>query len=390
MSSAAAARTLLERDGHGPVISLYFDLDPERFATAPARATQARSLIDAAHRSVRERTDLGHEQRTRLGEDIAALDEWLGSDELPVEGQRALAIFRAGEELFETLGLSRPTEGRVVIAHTPYVEPLVTDDPGGPLYVALVDSDSARLFSGDAHGVRERSRVREFVHGRHHSSRYRSGGPPADSLQHTVDSDREAHLRTVAADIYRDWQRLGFETLVLGGTEQNVDGLRAALHNDLRPTLLDARLALDLSAVSDADVAAAVEQLAGARLESAHGGVLARFSEALAAARSGNASPARAVAGCAATLEALAERRVETLLLGRDFHAAGARCPRCGMPLCEDVSTCPADGTPVTPVPDLRETAVETAVLQDADVVAFDEPVQELPPGKEIGALLRF
>ena len=48
MTSVAAesARRLIEhRTGH-PIISLYLDLDPEHFATPPARSAQIRSLID--------------------------------------------------------------------------------------------------------------------------------------------------------------------------------------------------------------------------------------------------------------------------------------------------------------------------------------------------------
>jgi len=98
----------------------------------------------------------------------------------------------------------------------------------------------------------------------------------------------------------------------------------------------------------------------------------------------------RAVSGVAVTLEALTERRVQVLLLSRDFSAAGARCPICGMLLAEGVETCPADGTALEPVPDLREAVVQAALLQDARVIAFDQPQGALGVGRPIAALLRF
>jgi peptide subunit release factor 1 (eRF1) len=89
-------------------------------------------------------------------------------------------------------------------------------------------------------------------------------------------------------------------------------------------------------------------------------------------------------------LEALAEHRVQTLVISWGFAAAGGRCPQCGLLSSSGEGTCPADGMPLVAVADLREAAVEQAVLQDAEVLVLQDP----PPGREpsggIGALLRF
>ena len=99
---------------------------------------------------------------------------------------------------------------------------------------------------------------------------------------------------------------------------------------------------------------------------------------------------ALAVTGVADTLAALNERRVKTLLLSRDFSAAGGRCSSCGMLIAEADDTCPADGTPMETGIDLREAAVRAALLQDAAVIAYDEPQDELPAARPVAALLRF
>jgi hypothetical protein len=52
--------------------------------------------------------------------------------------------------------------------------------------------------------------------------------------------------------------------------------------------------------------------------------------------------------------------------------------------------TCPADGTPMETGIDLREAAVQAALLQDAAVIAYEEPQEELPPARPVAALLRF
>jgi hypothetical protein len=49
---------------------------------------------------------------------------------------------------------------------------------------------------------------------------------------------------------------------------------------------------------------------------------------------------------------------------------------------------CPADGTPLEPVEDLREAVVEAALIQDAEVSVVRHHEDLRQPG--IGALLRF
>ena len=59
----AKLQRLAQMQAGGPLIlSAYLSLDPERFATAPARATEVRSLIDRARRRI-EAEESGHDQR---------------------------------------------------------------------------------------------------------------------------------------------------------------------------------------------------------------------------------------------------------------------------------------------------------------------------------------
>src|SRR5437588_12796158 len=66
-SGVQEARRLVAYRGREPVISLFLDLDPERFATAPARTSQIRSLLDSAAKEIEsEKRGLSHEQRVAL------------------------------------------------------------------------------------------------------------------------------------------------------------------------------------------------------------------------------------------------------------------------------------------------------------------------------------
>jgi hypothetical protein len=118
MSVPTIARRLLEATaGEHPVISAVFDLDPSQFATAPARATQAASLIDAGHNLEKADETLNHDARQAVRSDLERLDSYLGSADFPVNRAGALAIYvSAGDDLFETVVLSRPARSRAARA----------------------------------------------------------------------------------------------------------------------------------------------------------------------------------------------------------------------------------------------------------------------------------
>jgi hypothetical protein len=377
------ARRLLERTGEHPVVSVFLDLDPSQFGTAPARATQLRSLLDEAGRSGTGDASLSHEDRTALREDLARLERYLQSDEPPVSGARALAVFCSGRDgLFEAVQLPDAAPPKVVVARTPYVEPLVAGHIPDRWCVALVSRRSARLLAGDVPELDEAERVTDNVHRRHNQ-----GGWSQANYQRSIDHDAEQHLRHVADELYRAWQREPFARLVLGGPEEDVDRFAELLHNDLRPTLSDVRLAVDVESSSVADVREALGPVFAGERAAAEARALAELGSRLA-------GDGAAASGLAPTLDALGQRRVETLVLSLNFAAAGARCRSCGLLYADASGSCPADGDALEPVPDIREAAVEAAVLQDAAVVVIGEgsqpPPSALAGGGGIAAVLRF
>jgi hypothetical protein len=385
MSTAVAtARRMLEHTGEHPVVSVYLDLDPSRFATAPARATQVRSLIDEADRDGRmDKDELSHADRTTLTADLERLEAYLGSDEPPVSGARALAVFCSGQDdLFEALALPVATPARVVIASSPYIEPLVAGPAEGRVAVGLISHRTGRILVGDLAELTESADIADDVHGRH--SR---GGWSQSNYERSIEADVEHHMRRVAEELHRSWQQDRFAQLALGGTAQDVDQFRSELHNDLRPLLLDGRLDLQVETASVSDVRAALEPLLARARDAATAAALTEFDNRIGAA-------SRAARGIEDTLAALGERRVETLLLAHNFTAQGARCPQCGLLYPEGTATCPADGSATTAVADLREAVVQAAVLQDATVLVFGEGSNPAPPalqrGGGIAALLRF
>ncbi len=382
-ATLASARRMLERTGEHAVVSVFFDLDPAQFATAPARSTQARSLIDEAARAAASYEPLDHEDRSVLREDLKRLGDYLESEELPVAGAGSLGIFVSGrDDLFETVKLSEPVPAQARIARTPYIEPLVTGPAPGRWCVVLISRRTAKILAGELAQVDEQERVTDDVRGQS-----RRGGWSQANYERSADDEAEQHLRHVAAELYHLWQRDPFAHLVLGGPEVDVDRFVERLSNDLRPALTRARLGLDAETASVAEVQAALLPL---RREAQ----VADADAAVTALGSRLDGGGAAVAGLDGTLSALAERRVENLVLGLNFAAAGGRCPSCGLLYAQSSGSCPVDGTEREPVADLREAAVQAAVLQDAAVTVVGDGSDPPPPVLRrhdgIGALLRF
>jgi peptide chain release factor subunit 1 len=378
IESAGQARRLIEyRPGH-PVISLYMDLDPERFATPPARASQIRSLLDRARRDLESQDGLTHDERVSLRADLERIDDFLTSPEAPYKGARGLALFCSGQvALFEVLQLTRPTEPRVVIRSSPFVEPLVAGLQSRHWLVALVSRREGRLLEGPADGLREEARLDEFVHGQHDQ-----GGWSQPNYERSIEEDTEDHLRRVAEAVNRLWRTERFHRLAVGGPPEIVPRFEAHLARDVRPHLIAERVAVDLSSASEERIRRAVAKLVAEDEKHTERDALSRLE-------AGIGSGGRGAGGPYDTVVALNERRVETLMLEPGVDMRGFRCPTCGLLALESDGHCPADGSEMEEFDHLTETLVEAALAQGGEVMVVHH-FPDLGPLQGIGAILRF
>ncbi len=378
MSVVEAARRLVEQQPAHPVLSLYLDLDPERFATPPARASQITSLIDEAAREIEHDDALEHDDLVSLREDLERVRRYLLSREPPFKGARALAVFCSGrDDLFEVVQMSRPVTGRVEIGRTPYVEPLVVAAGERRWCVVLVSRREARILTGAPDRLTERERMRDHVHGQHDQ-----GGWSQANYERSVEQDADAHLRRVIELVSRYWQRERFDCLALGGPQEVVARFQSLLPDELTRCVIAQRVQADVAAATDEQVRTAACGLVDDVERERERAALDRLAAGLG-------SGGRAAGGPQATLDALNERRVEVLLLEDGIDRHGGRCPSCGLLSLETRGPCPADGTDLEEVEHLREAAVEAALTQDAEVVVVRR-FPDLGPQQGIAALLRF
>jgi hypothetical protein len=382
MSASPMAKRLLDATAaEHPVISVVFDLNPTEFATAPARATQANSLLDAAHNLETADQTLSHDARQAVRADLERLSTYLGSEDLPVSGAGALAIFASqGSGLFETVALSQPSASSIYVEREPHIEPIVVEPAAQRWCAVLVSARDVTIDLGSGATVSTHRTGSDYLRGHSQSD---------GNDERSREQDIEGHLIAVSRQLADDHRAGRFDVLAIGGPVDALTGLESRLPDDLRPALAG-RLDVDPSAATEAEVAAAVGRLLIQAQAEAQSRTLAEYSDQLAAAR-GQDGAVRAVAGVADVLTALTEQRVAELLLAGDFHAAGAQCSQCRMLLPADVSECPADGTATGPVADLRGPMIAAAVRQDASVLVSPEPDEALrAPHHGVGALLRF
>lgn len=379
--AAGPARRVLEHRAQHPVISLYLDLDPERFATAPARAAQIRSLIDQASRDLDGAADgLGHDDRIGLRKDLQRIDDYLNSADgkAQFQGAHALAVFCSGrDDLFEVVQLARPVAGRVVIGRTPYVEPLLPVLQERRWLVVLVNRRLARVLGGPVDRLEESGSFEDYVHGQHDQ-----GGWSQARYERSIEKDTDDHLRRVAEAVNQRWRSEAFDRAALGGPVEIVPRLEGFLSADVRANLAPGRVEVDLSSAGDEEIRRVMAKLVVEDEKRSEREALDRLAD-------GIGSGGRAVGGPEGTLAALNERRVQTLLLEPGFDRRGFRCGSCGLLMLEADGRCPAGDGELEEVDDLREAAIEAALAQDA-VVTIVRHYPDLGPLQGIGALLRF
>jgi peptide chain release factor subunit 1 len=358
------------------VLSVFIDLDPTRFATPPARATQITSLLSEGRRRIEEETDVSGPVLQALHEDLERTEQRLRDSDLAANGTRGVAIFACGpEQLFEVVRVPQAIESAVYVDSTAHIEPLASLGISECWGVLLCNRRSARIFAGTgAEGLEETDRIENEVHSRHDQ-----GGWSQMRYQRSVEQDVYDHLQHTAEVLFEAHRRRPIDHLLVGSPSETIDEVEGHLHPYLRERLAG-RLSLDVENVGLDDVRRAAGQVAErVRVE--------RGDQALGRLKEGLARGSRAAAGLEDVLAALNEARVELLLIDEGLSIPGTRDPETGM-LAVDASQAPND-TGVEPVEDVVDEAIQKALEQSADVLALrDRP--DLAAHGGIAAVLRF
>jgi len=362
------------RPERGRVLSVFLDLDPSQFATAPARASAITSVLDDAQRKVKDCSGLEHDERAWLQADVERVRAALQSGDIAEDGARGVAVFACEPAgLLDVVPLRRPVDSRVVVERSPCLEPLVAQADGERWVVALVNRRSARIFQGSGDAMEETDRIEDQVHQQHDQ-----GGWSQTRYQRSVEKDKDDHLVHVADVLFGVYKRNGVDRLLLGSPQELAGDVEAHLHAYLRERI-GGRLHIDVENSSVDDVRAAV----AAKRETVE---TRREREALDRLAEGVGRGARGAGGLVEVLAALNEARVDTLLLAVGFRAAGLRDPETALLYAE--SDAPPDRT-LERLDDIVEPAIDRALDQSATVLRVSRH-EDLGPLGGIGAVLRY
>jgi peptide subunit release factor 1 (eRF1) len=241
--------------------------------------------------------------------------------------------------------------------------------------VLLVDRQRARMFVFELGELIERAELFDELPRDYDSRGERERG----DTRHHVEELAHQHVRHAAQVAWRAWQEARFEHFALGASDAILSELEHTLHPYLRDRLCG-RVNVAVGASHDEvlreaqSIEAAVERAREAKL-------VERLRGEIATSR-------RGVGGLAPVLTALADRRVERLLVSKGYSSAGWRCDHCGG-LAAVGPKCKRCGSSMESTDDVVEEAVEEA-LNQAVRVEVCVGNADLDVLGRIGALLRY
>jgi peptide chain release factor subunit 1 len=335
---------------HGLVLSVFLNLDPAENPTPAARATALTSVLTSAAHEVEEAAGLGHDDRMALRGDLDRVRSALQGEDVFDGGARGAAVYAcAPAGLLEVVRLREPVRSRAVLERRPFVAPLVREGIAERWMVVLCNRRVARLFAGPGDALEETERLVDEVYSQH-----QRGGWSQARFQRSVEKEKDDHLAHTAAIAFDAYKRHGADRLLVAAPDELVGEVEHALHPYLRERIA-ARLRLDIEHASLEEVCAAAKAAIDTWAADCERGFLDRLAE-------GVGRGDRGVAGMAEVQGALAEARVELLLVSPDLAV---------------------DDDPEV------ETAIEHAIAQAARVVVVRHH-PDLGPLGGIGAVLRF
>ena len=307
-------------------------------------------------------------------------------EELMRGSHRGVAVFCAGDALWEVVELPVSVTNYLVVNATPHIRQLENIlDEHAVTGVLLADKQYARMYVIELGRIVERADIHDPLP-RHDDDK---GDWEKDHVKTHATVAVQHHVRNSANAMFDLYQRHNFESLALAVSDDMRPDMERALHDYLRQRVVG-NMRLSMNASDDEIVASAhaLTQRAERAREGQYVERLRAGVKANEAAGRSNGDSVGAVAGLEPTLRAVYEKRVDTLLVSAGFTAEGWRCTACGY-IAAVGRGCRMCGENMMLVEDVVEEAVEDAIGQRCHV-EFCTGNPDLDVMGQIGALLRF
>jgi len=371
----------------GPVVSVYLDVDGQRYIRPKDYEVHLDQLLRRARERAMERVPAG--SGARNGTELSRSGVGDAEEDLRrIEGRvkagidrshtRGVAVFSAAaDNWFEFIELTVPVRNHLSINQTPHVRQLDALLERYRRYgVLLVDRQRARVLVFQAAQLSDRSELFDLLP-RHDDDR---GDWDRDHVRDHADAAARAHVRRAAHVAFDLHQQKPLEHVILAGPETVLHDVERELHSYLRERIV-ARLRLPTTAPED-EIRAATAQVEEEVEKGRTDQLVNQLRDAI------GATAGHGVAGLDPVLKAIIEHRVQTLLVSDDFESPGWRCRSCDY-LATMGPSCPLCSIRMDLVDDVVEEAIGDAVNQSVKVVQCIGNA-DLDCMGRIGALLRF
>lgn len=335
----------------GPILSVYLD-------TAPTRVMAGGHLLGlrACAKALRASGELATTEAQRAFEEaLARVETYLGQVE--AFDHPGWACFASSDHrFFYATPLPAPEADQITWSTEAALEPLERAlDEHERVAMVVIDSEQSRIFSIFLGGIEQAITVDGYVEPKHHGGGWL--GLEEKKASRRRDQQLLRHIRHTIQVLARELRLHPFDRLIVAGPDEAA----ALLVRELPPVLankLAGQASIPLYATHSEICQLAREIAERAERESEIADV-DRVLEAVATSR--------ASAGIAATLDALADRRVQRLIIAADFAAVGGHCETCDR-LVLGLGPCPVCDAALAPVDDMREAIVAAARATGAAV----------------------
>ena len=366
MLSESDLRELLEISADQPMLSVYLNTVPTE-GNADAYKLRLRNML----------------KEVPLRQDVNVVERYF--DHEYERSGRSIAIFScAAKGFFRAYNLAVPIPNQVYVNDRPAVKPLadVLDAFGG-YGVVLVDKQGARLFFFHLGELREQEgvlgeTVKHTKQGGASTFPGRRGGVAGQT--HYVDEVIERNMKECVDFATRFFDENHVRRVLIGGTDENIALFRGQLPKAWQSLVVGA-FAMSMTA-SHSEVLSKAMQV-GLEAEQKRE---ARLIDAVitAAAKGGGGT-----VGIDATLTAVHDGRVQTLLVSEGYSEPGYHCKGCGYLTTLEQKACPFCGGAFEKLPDSVEHAVMD-VMQNGGVIEVVHDGRALEQAGKIGAILRY
>lgn len=347
---------------------------PERaFVSLYLSGPDSLDSLDARIRKVRGLLEENADETEHFEENLKLVRKFLADYDFTAG---SLAIFSCWAlEFFQGYSFEKEVADLLWIDSSPYIRPLAElQDKYENFVVVLADNTETHVYLVTSATPLEQETVKGQI-----KNHVRKGGWSQKRYARRRENALDHYAKDVVGVLEELEKRREFEYIVLAGSEETMQAIRAELPQNLIDKLVGAE-PVDLHQEGEAWEGVFEVFFEEERRHDRDLWDLIK-AESL---RSG-----RAALGPQEVLEAAAVGRVERLLVTRDARIAGQRCRECENLFAEAEENCPVCESDSLFTVDLVEELVELMLLSDAQT-EFTDPIGGLSKSGRVAALLRY